>query len=152
MPDSIRPLILVVDDSPADRKLFRRMLEKAGYAVAEASSGPEAIEALMNTRFDLMILDLRMPGLDGLELLHNLRSMPKPKIIAATDSSYPRLLELARQLGASSTLEKTLADGELVPMVQALLTRPASSGDGINLTNEPNKSKKTTLLPFLGLL
>jgi len=64
--------ILVVDDEPRLRELYRDALEDEGYRVVEAESGAAAIEALKTCPADLAILDLRMPGIHGLELLTRL--------------------------------------------------------------------------------
>jgi CheY-like chemotaxis protein len=119
-----RPMILVVDDNPVDRELFRITLERAGYAVTEASCGREVLDAIANTRFDLIVLDLSMPEMDGLELLRAVKYIPKPKIIAVTGLAPvfgDRMLEAAKLLGATGTLDKDRAQDLLVPMVRDLL-------------------------------
>jgi len=119
-----RSTILVVDDDPRDRELFRAILERAGYEVAEASSGHEALEALMNIRVDLTILDLTMPEMDGLEVLRATKYMPKSKILVVTGLGSVfgnTMLEAARKLGATATLDKQRAQDLLVPTVRELL-------------------------------
>jgi CheY-like chemotaxis protein len=124
VPEANRPIILVVDDDSRDRELFRVNLERAGYEVLEADSGHEALDALMNTRVDLTILDLSMPEMDGLEVLRAAQYMPKPKILVVTGlpSVFGNtMLEAARKLGAAATLDKQRAVDLLVPMVGDLL-------------------------------
>jgi CheY-like chemotaxis protein len=119
-----QPIILVADDDPRDRELFRVILERGGYKVTEASSGREALEALMGTRVDLTILDLSMPEMDGLEVLQATKYMPKPKILVVTGLGSVfgnAMLEAAKKLGATATLDKQRAADLLVPMVGDLL-------------------------------
>jgi two-component system, chemotaxis family, chemotaxis protein CheY len=124
MSEDHRRTILVVDDDASDRELFRMILEKAGYAVTEASSGKEALDAIVNTRVDLIVLDISMPEMDGLEVLRAAIHLPKPKIIAVTGLSPvfgDRMLEAAKMLGATATLDKDRAQDLLVPVVRELL-------------------------------
>jgi CheY-like chemotaxis protein len=127
MPETRKPTILVVDDDPLDRDLFRKLLEGAGYAVVEAGSGREALDAIVDASLDLIVLDLNMPEMDGLELLRVARHMPKPKVIAVTGLNpvlSERILEAARLLGAAATLDKFWARDLLVPVVRRLLGSP----------------------------
>ena len=127
MEEANRPIILVVDDDSRDRELFRVILEQAGYSVAEASSGREALETILNIRVDLTILDLTMPEMDGLEVLRATKKMPKPKVIAVTGLPSvfaDTMLEAARKLGATATLDKQRAYDFLVPTVRELLGEP----------------------------
>jgi CheY-like chemotaxis protein len=61
--------ILVVDDNPDDRVLFRRILKRAGYSVVEGSSGKEALASAEKTTFELMTFDLSTPDMDGFDVL-----------------------------------------------------------------------------------
>ena len=72
-PESRGAAILVVDDNESNRDLLSRRLVSAGYAVATAASGSEALEALAEGRFDAVILDVMMPEMDGLEVLRRIR-------------------------------------------------------------------------------
>jgi CheY-like chemotaxis protein len=128
MPDH-KPTILMVDDDAWDRQLFRTLLEEAGYRVVEASSGKDALHAVLNTRLDLVILDLSMPEMDGLEVLRAAKHMTKPQVIALTglDPVIGRsMLEAARLLGAAATLDKRRARDLLVLLARKLV----SSQDG----------------------
>ncbi|HRY46029.1 MAG TPA: response regulator, partial [Thermoanaerobaculia bacterium] len=66
--------LLVVDDNEVNRDLLSRRLVAAGFAVAGAASGPEALTALDEGRFDLVLLDVMMPEMDGLEVLRRIRA------------------------------------------------------------------------------
>jgi CheY-like chemotaxis protein len=124
MSEQHAPVIFIVDDDPADRAQFRRLLEQVGYRVREFASGREALESIVNERFDLMVLDLSMPDMDGLEVLRLTRHLPKPKIIAVTGLAPvfgDRMLEAAKFLGATATLDKDRAPDLLLSMVRELL-------------------------------
>jgi CheY-like chemotaxis protein len=110
---------LVVDDNPDDRKLFRRMLESAGYSVVERSSGKEAFTAVEKTSLELMTLDLGMPDTDGFDVLQTVLSKhPELKIIVVFGFRQGSM----KSLGAAATLDKNLATALLLPMVCDLLT------------------------------
>jgi CheY-like chemotaxis protein len=114
--------ILVVDDNPDDRRVFRRMLESAGYSVVEGSSGREALAIVEKTRFALMTLDLSMPDMDGFDVLRSVRSrQPELKIVVVSGFLHGKMLEPAKSLGADATLDKNLAATVLVPLVCNLL-------------------------------
>ena len=74
--------LLIVDDDSNLRLLYRRELESAGYEVAAVGSALEALTAVGESTFDLILLDIEMPGMNGLEALQHLRQMaPKTKVI-----------------------------------------------------------------------
>jgi CheY-like chemotaxis protein len=81
-----RPVVLVVDDEPPIRDLARRILEKDGYAVMEAASGPDALKLLADDKHvDLLVADLAMPEISGEELTRQLRSKrPELKVLYVT--------------------------------------------------------------------
>ena len=77
--------ILVVDDEESNLKVLERMLKKAGYSVLLASSGPEALDILRAEQPELVLTDLRMPGMDGLELLRAARTVaPSTEVVLMT--------------------------------------------------------------------
>ena len=84
--------ILVVDDLPANRDLMTRRLERSGFSVVNAASGPEAIELVRRGNIDLVLLDIMMPGMTGLDVLRTLRAtrssaaLPVVMVTAKTDS------------------------------------------------------------------
>jgi signal transduction histidine kinase len=74
--DTGAPRLLVVDDDAGNRDVFRRMLERQGYAVTVAASGPECLEMLAAQSFDVVLLDVIMPGLSGFDVLSRIRQDP----------------------------------------------------------------------------
>lgn len=100
----LMPTILIVDDDQGIRDLLRNALEHAGYQVVDAASGKAGIESYRSAPTDLVIMDILMPGQDGLESIRCLRSeFPDVKIIAMTGG--------CEQLGAMSILDMTLMLG-----------------------------------------
>jgi CheY-like chemotaxis protein len=117
--------ILVVDDNPLDRALFKAILEGAGYSVVENGSGKEALAAVEKTNFQLMTLDLSMPDMDGFDVLRAVRSRhPEIKIMVVSGFRHGSMNKAAKSLGADATLDKNLATDLLLPMVCDLLKDP----------------------------
>src|SRR5947209_16705859 len=122
MPRPYAPSILVVDDSPEIRTLFRRILQDAGYLVSEAGSGREAIRLVRDRFFDVLIVDLSMPEMDGFEVLRAIRSeLPNIKVLVVSGFMADSLLPMARRLGATAALEKATAPARLLPAVCSLI-------------------------------
>ena len=82
--------ILVVDDELSIRILYKEELEEDGYAVITASDGDEALRKIKSDKPDLVTLDIRMPGMDGIEVLHRIREMDKeiPVIMSTAYGEY----------------------------------------------------------------
>jgi DNA-binding response OmpR family regulator len=119
------PRILVVDDEPKIVRLVRDYLEHGGFDVLVARDGPEALMRARTERPDLVVLDLGLPGLDGLDVTRALRrDMPVPLImLTARDSETDTVLGL--ELGADDYLTKPFSPRELVARIRAVLRRHA---------------------------
>ena len=115
--------ILVVDDEPKIAALARDYLEHAGFAVVSATDGPGAIAAIGRSAPDLVVLDLGLPGLDGLEVTRHVRRDSSLPIVMLTarDDEIDKLLGL--ELGADDYLTKPFSPRELVARVKAVLRR-----------------------------
>jgi len=114
--------ILVADDEPEICKLFAGQLRSAGYSVSEAQSGAEALRLLRGNAFDLLVLDLDMPDIDGFEVLKIVRSeFPHLQVLVVSGYLEGSLLQAAECLGARLTLEKTSASRLLVKTARKLL-------------------------------
>src|SRR5437588_2921907 len=116
--------ILVVDDDPRITDLLRRILAYEGYSVAIAASGSEALDRSLERPPDVVVLDIMLPGLDGLEVAGRLRaggdSVPI-LMLTARDAVSDRVQGL--EMGADDYLVKPFAPEELVARVKALLRR-----------------------------
>ncbi|MCP4358642.1 MAG: response regulator transcription factor [Chloroflexi bacterium] len=116
-------LILVVDDEPKIVKLARDYLEKSGYQVMSAADGHTAVATARREKPDLIILDLNLPGLDGLDVCRTLRRESDVPIIMLTArvDETDRLIGL--ELGADDYIVKPFSPRELVARVRAVLRR-----------------------------
>jgi CheY-like chemotaxis protein/anti-sigma regulatory factor (Ser/Thr protein kinase) len=114
--------ILVVDDDRTTRHLIGLQLRKAGYAAEQAGDGRSALERVRRERFDLVLLDVWMPGMDGLELLGRLREEPShPKVVMMTaDDTSETLLRAVRE-HAYRYVTKPFEPDQLLEIVRSVL-------------------------------
>ncbi len=118
--------ILVVDDEPKIAALARDYLEHAGFAVLVAADGRAALDVVRQRHPDLVVLDLGLPSLDGLDVTRELRRRGDlPIILTARDDEFDKLLGL--ELGADDYLTKPFSPRELVARVRAVLRRSERS-------------------------
>lgn len=116
--------MLVVDDDPTVSDVVRRYLERAGFAVTLAADGHSALEVYQRERPDLVVLDLMLPGLSGLEVCRRLRVVdPGLPIIMLTALGEESDRVLGLELGADDYLTKPFSSRELVLRVQSVLRR-----------------------------
>ncbi len=119
-----RGSVLVVDDEESIRKLFTRILTRAGYEVNVAADGDQAEKILGAGSYDLMITDLVMPNREGIETIRAIRQIyPGLKIIAVSGAFGGRFLKTAAMLGADATLTKPVGPDHLVETVRNALTK-----------------------------
>jgi len=120
--------VLVVDDEPNLVNLVRSYLEAAGFAVVVAYDGPTALTLARRDPPDVLVLDLLLPGLDGLEVCRRLRQFSDAYVLMLTArvEEIDKLVGLA--VGADDYLTKPFSPRELVARVQALLRRPRTVG------------------------
>jgi len=120
--------ILVVDDATLQRLYCREILEGAGFEVAEALNGVEAIERLLETPADLLIVDVNMPQMDGITFLKSLRRMDSPicsiPAVVTSTESRPQDFDAARAAGANYYLVKPVNAGTLREYVSLLSGAP----------------------------
>jgi DNA-binding response OmpR family regulator len=121
--------ILVVDDEPKIADLARDYLEHAGFAVRVAGDGNAALIAIRRDRPDLVVLDLGLPGLDGLDVTRSIRRDSNLPVIMLTarDDELDKLLGL--ELGADDYLTKPFSPRELVARVRAVLRRADAAAE-----------------------
>ncbi|MBT3991973.1 MAG: response regulator [Rhodospirillaceae bacterium] len=117
--------ILIADDDQIILDLTRHWLEQGGHSVAGALSGQDAQRQLCAGSFDLLITDLAMPNVDGIELIQDVKKlMPALKILAMSgkDKTGTGILKAAKVLGADSTISKPLEQVSFVEAAEALLS------------------------------
>ncbi len=117
------PVVLVVDDEKSLRDFVRRNLEARHYKVLTASNGLEAMATFNNEKVDLVILDLMMPHLDGLETTRRIRETSKTPIIILTALGEESDKVQAFDMGADDYLTKPFGVGELMGRIKAVLRR-----------------------------
>ncbi|HEX2882983.1 MAG TPA: response regulator transcription factor [Candidatus Limnocylindria bacterium] len=122
------PRVLVVDDEPPIRELVRSYLAREGMEVSTATDGPSALEAVRAFRPDLVVLDLMLPGLDGIEVCRQLRTFSDAYVIMLTarDEEVDRIVGLS--IGADDYVVKPFSPRELVARVRAVLRRARTPG------------------------
>ena len=116
--------ILVVEDETSIRRFITLNLEMAGYEVGEAASGEEALALLMSFLPDLVVLDLMLPGINGLEVCRRIReTMPEPLIIMLTAKGQDADKIMGLELGADDYMVKPFNPFELIARIKAMLRR-----------------------------
>jgi DNA-binding response OmpR family regulator len=120
-----RGSVLVVDDEPTIGEIVSRYLERSGYETRVAADGPQAIAAVASERPDLIVLDLMMPGMDGLEVMRRVRERAERRtpiiLLTARGEESDRIVGL--RLGADDYVVKPFSPAELVARVDAVLRR-----------------------------
>jgi DNA-binding response OmpR family regulator len=121
--------VLVVDDEPRIVELARDYLEHAGFAVLTASDGPSALRAARTRKPDVLVLDLGLPGMDGLDVARELRRDSSVPIVMLTarDDELDRILGL--EIGADDYVTKPFSPRELVARIRAILRRVDRQGE-----------------------
>lgn len=123
--------VLVVDDEPTIVEIVGRYMERAGYETHTAADGPQALRMVERHHPDLVVLDLMLPGIDGIEVLRQLRERPGDEVavilLTARGEESDRLVGLRR--GADDYVVKPFSPAELVARVDAVLRRGRRAED-----------------------
>ncbi len=119
-----QPRILVVDDEAPILDLVRGYLEREGFAVDTAADGPAGLAAVRAGNPDVVILDVMLPGLDGIEVCRQLRTFSDAYVLMLTARSEEIDRIMGLTVGADDYLVKPFSPRELVARVKALLRRP----------------------------
>ncbi len=122
--------VLVVDDETPIVELVRDYLAAEGMEVAVAQDGPSAVNAVRERRPDVVILDVMLPGLDGFEVLRQIRTFSDAYVIMLTARAEEIDRIIGLSVGADDYLVKPFSPRELVARVRALLRRPRTGRDG----------------------
>jgi len=118
--------VLIVDDEEADRVVLRTILERAGHVVFEAGDGDEALEGYGGKGIEVVITDLQMRNVHGLELITILREFaPRPGIIAISGTGEVQL-DMAQMVGATKALTKPVSPEDVLSAVDRVLAERAA--------------------------
>ncbi|MFM6853867.1 MAG: response regulator [Sphingopyxis sp.] len=127
--------ILFIEDDPMNRRVVRDMLDVAGLPLAEADGGEAGIDRLTNEEFDILLLDLRMPGMSGFDVMKHLRSRDDAlrtlPIIVVTADTAPGLEDECLDAGADVVLFKPIAMQSLFDSIASLVVDRSSPDDMI---------------------
>jgi two-component system NtrC family sensor kinase len=123
IPDPVR--ILLIDDSSTNNLLFRSIFEETGYQVMVEEDPLNAMEALYALKPDLVLLDLMLPGIDGLELLHQIKTDQSSRdipVLMYTAHHSAKAQKQAIAMGAAGYLLKPVSPGEILDKVSRILS------------------------------
>jgi two-component system cell cycle response regulator DivK len=118
------PLVLIVDDAPDNREAYAEYLRFRGFRTLEAATGADAIEQARENRPDVILLDLRLPDIDGLEVSRYVRAektLQQAKIIAVSAAVFPADVADALRSGCHVFLQKPCLPDTLVAEIERLL-------------------------------
>jgi len=124
--------LLFVEDDPSIREVTTLELQQAGFRVTERGDGREGLDAFVHERFDLVLLDVMLPGLDGFEVCREIRRSHRTPIIMLTARTDTVDVVVGLELGADDYVSKPFRPAELVARVRAVLRRAQpADGDGV---------------------
>lgn len=114
--------ILIVDDQPGIRIVLQEVLKNEGYAIQTAGSGREAVELLKNEDFDALLTDMKLPGMNGVEILQHAADLNKELVIMMmTAYGEQELVDKAKSLGAAHFFKKPFEIMEVRTTINELL-------------------------------
>lgn len=128
-----QPLILLVDDQPFFLTYHRNILTAKGFRVLTAADGEEGLREAAKSRPDLIILDMEMPGLDGIEVCSRLKAEERTRhipVVILTATRDPKLNEKAFKAGAEATVLKSTNTDRLLNLLKVILTTERARPEG----------------------
>ncbi len=140
--------ILVIDDEQDIRVLIKYNLEKEGFVVSEAANGEKGLEMAVQQVPDLILLDVMMPGMDGIETCEKLNAIPGLKhtmicFLTARGEDYSQIAGF--EAGADDYITKPIKPKLLVSRISAILRRKGAAGTDVNNDSTDNKEKSITI-------
>ena len=121
--DAQNKIILVIDDEPDMLKLFNRILTEEGYQVRMANDGVHGVSLITDDKPDLVLLDITMPGMDGIAVLKRIRELSSIPIIMVTGKRDIDTIQDTMELGADDYVRKPFRPSELVARIKSKLRR-----------------------------
>ena len=141
-----KPCVLVVDDYPDAREMYSEYLEYCGFVVVQASNGMEALQRAIETKPDIILMDLSLPVMDGWEATRRLKAdkrTGKIPVVALTGHALAGISEGAKQAGCDAFVTKPCLPEDLVREIRKVLEAPPSSTP-TKKTRRSGKYAKTT--------
>ena len=129
--EATRPLVLVVDDEAPLVALVTSYLEREGFAVAAAADGARAVELARELDPEVIVLDLMLPGIDGIEACRRIRTFSDAYIVMLTARAEELDKLVGLSIGADDYVTKPFSPRELVARIRAMLRRPRESSPGV---------------------
>ncbi|HEU4508222.1 MAG TPA: response regulator [Pyrinomonadaceae bacterium] len=124
----MNPRILIVDDSSLSRRTLRRIIESAGYEVVEADDGMTALELYFLDKPNLVLLDLVMKGMYGLDVLLKLREIdPQVRVVVASADIQSSTRQMADEGGALGFINKPFVPEQVIAAIESALAEGATS-------------------------
>jgi DNA-binding response OmpR family regulator len=112
---------MIIDDSLVIRKMIEIALEEENYHLINATSGKEGMDSFEKDKPDLIILDMMLPDMNGIDLLKKIKEKSDTPVIMLSGKDSPQLVENAKEVGVSDFLPKPFKDEELVEKVKNLI-------------------------------
>jgi two-component system, OmpR family, response regulator ResD len=147
MEENLFAKILVVDDEERIRRLLRMYLERENYEIDEAEDGDAALELGLNNEYDLILLDIMMPGIDGIEVCKQIREKKATPIIMLTAKGEEANRVQGFEVGTDDYIVKPFSPREVVLRVKALLRRASQT----SYLNTDTKTKNVIVFPHLSI-
>jgi len=125
----MRKKVLIVDDSPSVLAILNDILDELGFAVTSASNGAEAYAQVENTKFNMIITDLKMPIMDGIEFIERAKQLSNCKfvpIVMLSSVDDEEKVASARKAGVSTFIKKPINEGKLTAMLNIVLGSSSS--------------------------
>ena len=124
-PEAAGKCVLIVEDNPLNLKLFSAMIEAQGYGVLSASDGPRGLEMARQERPDLIIMDVNLPGMSGIELTHVLKDGDDTRDIPIIVTTAFGMRDDIRACGCDAFMAKPIGVADFLGLIDSLLARPA---------------------------
>jgi CheY-like chemotaxis protein len=118
------PQVLIIEDDPKTIQLLELVLGSQGYETSVAKRGDEGLALMRNRRFDLLVLDLMLPGMDGFEVLRQIRNDPQladVPVVISSARAHANTKQQAAELDADAYLTKPYRKAELLDLVESLI-------------------------------
>lgn len=121
--------IIIAEDDPLNQSIAIKMLKKLGYRADVASNGKEVLDALESQIYDIVLMDIQMPEMDGIEAISIIRKFwtPGPKIIVATAFALDKYRDICYEVGADDMLSKPLKKEELKAAIERNMSSPTDA-------------------------